>query len=485
MATELKPPEFDEPQLRQKLEPELRQMDGPVTLGDVVTATGLPAERTEPVLRELLDEYQGRLAVDERGELIYEFPRGLRRPRTKRELLREVARWLWRAFKVVYKAGILVILVVYFLIFVAITLALMAAILSRGGDSDFDFDLDLDGCGDGCGDGCLWAWILSDNRSYHTTTQPFQRRGPTPYRTKAPGAKSKVPPWELAYEFVFGREAAAVDPLEDERRVLAYLRDHSGRITAADVVALTGCTLDEADGRLLNLMVRHGGDVDVSDEGSLIYTFDRLMISAGRRPGESETNRTWTWWWERTEQPEPLNRNSSTANWTIGAINFFNLVWSSIFVFGGQALVPAIPAAAWWFLGPVAWVFSLLFFVIPAVRKVILNRENAARKQRNRLRELGRAVLRHYAGLGGHEVTADLLDPAAAARYEGVSDALNQELLEDLARRWQAELEFDDEGHTGYRFARLRQELADVARARRDVDPDQFRLGAIEYDSEA
>lgn len=487
MALELKPPDLTEPQLRQRLEPELRKLSGPATLGDIVTTTGLPAERTEPVLRSLLDEYQGRLAVDDKGELIYSFPHGLQRRRTSGEALRAVLDLLWKAFRIVYKVGILVVLVAYFVIFLVIMLALLAAVLSKGGDSDFDFDFDLGGCGDGCGDGCFWFWVFSDRPSYYHQPQAFERRGTTPYRAKPKGSASKVPPWMLAYEFVFGEEPAPIDPLAHERELLSYVRDHDGRVTAADMASLTGESLEQADARLLNLMVRHGGDVEVSDNGSLIYTFDRLMVSAGRQAGEREQQRHWSRWWEKRETPLQLNRNSSGANWTLGFLNGFNLLWSSIILFSGAAMfggpLAAFGPLLWWVLGPLPWLFSLLFFVIPLVRKGLQNKENAARRQRNLLRELAQRVFRSGAGIEGQEVEFDLFFPDDYLRLPGVEAVLTQDMFDDLAARWEAELEIDDEGRTGHRFERLRRELADVEAARASLDPRQFRLGAIEYDS--
>lgn len=480
MLTELQEREWEEPQLRQRLEPELRRRSGPATLGDIVAATGLPAERTEPVLRALLDEYDGRLAVDENGELLYSFPRGLHRPTTTRDVLRQVRDTLWEWFKVAYKAGIFVVLLAYFLVFLVIMIAAIVALIAASNSSDSD--LDLEGCGDGCGDGCFWLWFI-DPPTYRTPSGSFQAHRATPYRPKPPGQARRVPPWLTAFEFVFGPEEAKPDPLAQERRLLGYIRERRGRVTATDIVALTGCDLDTAEKTLLHLMVAHGGDVEVSENGTLIYTFDRLMVSAGE--DADQTGRRWLWWWEEPERPGVLNRNSEGANWGLGLMNAFNLAWSAWFTLGAPGLVGA-PGWIPWALGPVPLVFSLLFFIIPMVRRSLLNRENAARERRNARREVARKIFRLH--IGSDElplVTAEELFSSYAERGDRVRSLRElREIIEELAAAWDAEPESDADGRIGWRFTRLREEWRDVSEARQAVDPAQFRLGAIDYDSD-
>jgi len=44
---------------------------------------------------------------------------------------------------------------------------------------------------------------------------------------------------------------------------------------------LTGLPLDVADRMLLELAVQHDGDVEASEEGVVVYRFDRFMVSVG------------------------------------------------------------------------------------------------------------------------------------------------------------------------------------------------------------
>jgi len=490
MATELQT-EYSAPQLRQRLEPHLRGRSGPATLGDIAAETGLPSEQTEPILRQLLDEYDGRVQVDENGELVYAFPRGLKpKANTFGDVMQAVKETLWAWFKVAYKVGILVILVLYFVLFFVIMIAAMVAMVAAASSSDSD--LDLDGCTDGCGDGCGGAgcspfdliWFMDPPGTYRSSPAKFQRGGTTPYKTK-PKSTTKGPPfWIQAFEFVFGEEKPKPDPLQRERELVAYIRDHRGRITVADVVALTGQSADEAEGILNHLMVAHAGDIEVSDEGVLIYTFDRLMVSAGRSAGQPAANRRWSWWWERTESPEKLNRNSSAANWGFGLLNAFNLIWSSIFTFAGPGEI-GVPLAVYILIGPIPWVYSLLFFGIPLVRHYKLQTENRLRAWRNMLREAARKVFKNHIAAGPERTVS----PGRMVQYQREpgdqihTAGLMEQLLDSLTTTWRGERRSGPDGAI-YAFDELREAWTAAAKARAKVDPEQWRIGQLAYDTE-
>ncbi len=472
MATEHQLDEWPEPLLRQRLEPHLRSAAQPATLGDIVAATGLPAERTEPVLRSLLDEYRGRLAVDANGELLYSFPRGLTREQTWHDTLHKVLQTLWAWFKILYKVGYSVILVAYFLLFLVVMVATLVAMVAVRSNSSVDLDVDLEGCG--CFPLDLFLWFWPD----YTAPGSPQRVRTVP---QPAGAAQRVPPWLRVFEFVFGEDQPAEDALAAERRLVDYIRAHAGRVTVADVVAQTGCTVAEAEETLVHLMVAHGGDVEVSDAGTLIYTFDRLMVTA-QEPAPK--GRRWTWWWEQRERRRRLNRNSFGANLVISLLNGFNLAWAGFFTLAGAALFGN--DLAWWLLGPVPLLYSALFFFIPLVRAVQQQGENAAIDTRNRLRQLAAKFFGPHV-ISGH---LPLVVPAELARFRPeqgpapFSAAEAARGLEELARRWEAELETDGEGRVGFEFRRLRQDWADAEHARRTADRSLWQLGEIEYDSD-
>ncbi len=462
MATELQTEPLSEPQLRRKLEPALREMTGAATLGDITAATGLPAERSEPVIRALLDEFNGRISVDDRGQLIYSFPRGMVRDATFQEKFARLMAAVWSAVKMIYKVGISVMLVLYFVIFLIIAVALIVALLSRGSDSDVDLGgLDFDGCGDGCAQIFFWmpVPIPVDSGPRHYVRRDRYGR---PYAVPVPQRQRKprgLPFWLRVYEYVFGPDQPATDPLADERELLAYLRDNQGLVTAVELAALRGISIEQAEKLALHLMVEHNGEVDVSDNGTLIYRFDDLLVSAQEQAAPAE--RVWRWSWERSEAEPKLNRNQPGENATITFLNLFNLIGAAAV---GHALWTA--GAGWGAvigLGIFPFLFASTLFLIPLARWLRLPGRRREVAQRNQWRDW----LRRLIG-----------QPTQAFLYDGAPG-----LPEFTAAMGGAEVR-DGRGLASYEFDRWAQELADVAAARAQVDPLQHRLGPIAYDSD-
>lgn len=283
-----RPQHWTEAQWRARLIPALRELRGVGTLGDVVAKAGTPSEPTANVLRRMLDEFRGHLAVDENGELLYKFPPSLRVQRDWKETLRAVGRAAYAVFKVAFKICIAVVLIAYFLIFLALAIAVVVALLGGGGSSSSSSRRSSHWLSrrhsNGLGDLFFWWWIFGepDYRRRRDHSRWERRRGMSPY--EVPAKEKGRPFYEGIFAYVFGEEEPPRDPLAEERELLAYIRDHRGRITAADLVLLTGKSLAEAEQLAAHLMVNYNGDVAVTEDGSLVYTFDELMKSAYVRP---------------------------------------------------------------------------------------------------------------------------------------------------------------------------------------------------------
>ncbi|NNM35315.1 MAG: hypothetical protein HKO53_19725 [Gemmatimonadetes bacterium] len=104
----------------------LRRMNGRATVGDVVAATGLPRDKAEATLKQLLETHQGHLQVSESGELLYRFDPSLM-VRGKQPLLGRIRKAAWEAFQVGFKVWTAAMLVVYFVVFAALLIAALTA----------------------------------------------------------------------------------------------------------------------------------------------------------------------------------------------------------------------------------------------------------------------------------------------------------------------------------------------------------------------
>jgi hypothetical protein len=306
----------------------LRQRGGRATLGDLMAATTLPADTVRQNILPALAHSRGHVAVDERGTLIYLLTQ-TRRPR-EHTGLRALGRGLYRGLQAVYFAGLCAVLLGYFafyvLVLVALAIAAVAAMFAGGDGCDCD-------CGGCNADGCDCAGcdccdcscpdfacfgrspaavhdpdLRAQHRRHHDqrharwVARRARQRERRAQRLAAVrgkfGLTSEPAVLGLALEreqvhkapsrlrsvhaFVFGPPRPALDARARERNVVAYLREHAGRITAADTASLTGLPLEQADAFTLDLAARYEGDIEVTEQGAILYTFDGLATTAGQ-----------------------------------------------------------------------------------------------------------------------------------------------------------------------------------------------------------
>jgi hypothetical protein len=424
----------------------LRGRGAKLTRADAIVASGLPDDEAGRALTALLKEYRSHLSATESGELLYEFdPAFVRRDAVSlRERGAALARGLWRAFTVLFKVAIVATLVGYFALFVA----MLVAIVFARSNSDSDDD---SGIGFG---GLLWFWGWDVGPNDYGRGARRAARGP------------RTPFYKRVFAFVFGPPAPAVDPLEDEKRIVSYIRAHRGRIAAVDLVRLEGWTFEGAEEETTRLMVDYGGEPEVSDEGVVVYTFKDLRKTAG---GAAEAVST-RWASERPEPTLPLTGNEPGTNTLIGFFNGFNMLapfW----------IVPAfetrlhVSLAAWQvLLFDVPLAFSALFFAVPAGRWLKARVDARRRRARNDWRLL---LGRVFAGSGARTREELAPTPALAALLDRELVALGGDVASEP----------DDRGRIRYTFPRIEQETAALARARAAAPGGERDAGAVVFSS--
>ncbi|MCB9736860.1 MAG: hypothetical protein H6745_30130 [Deltaproteobacteria bacterium] len=82
--------------------------------------------------------------------------------------------------------------------------------------------------------------------------------------------------WRAVGGFAFGPATPRVDALEDERRLVALIRERRGVVTTADLMGLFGWLPERADSEIVRVMLDYGGDVAVTEEGELLWIFPEL-----------------------------------------------------------------------------------------------------------------------------------------------------------------------------------------------------------------
>jgi len=304
----------------------LRALGGRATLGDLVARTALPTAEVEQAILPTLSLVGGHVAVDDHGALVYTIDRTTPLP-VLRTWWQRATKTLWLVFQAVFFAVLSLALVAYAVFYIALLVVLaVMAIAAAAKGADCDCDCDCKGCGgcgggdcgsgcNGCGDACYasscarkrpdkiarraelresqklarvartlakdmraasrrarWARVLAD----------FKRRGGALGFDLEPEQIVGKPPFLRAVrDFVFGPLRPLEDPAARDKNLLGFIREHQGRMTAIDAVMVTGLPIDQADRVLLDLTVKVDGDVEATEDGAVVYTFDRFMVSSG------------------------------------------------------------------------------------------------------------------------------------------------------------------------------------------------------------
>ena len=405
--------------LADSLRQALRRLRGRATVGDVMAATGLAQADAESGLRKLLETYQGHVEVGEQGDIVYAF---------QRRLLRRDHTPLWvrfrstaaRVLKTAFKIWIVVMLVVYFVVFVTLLIAALIA-ASRGNDRNGGSIL---GGGRHRGGGfnfpfLFWLWTPDWRLGQPYYGSRFERR-----------SGKKVPFYKKVFAFVFGPDHPRPGLRDRDRGVIRLIRARKGTVTVPELVRHTGLPVAEAEEEMGRLMGAYGGDVHVSREGELVYSFAELLVSAHGRVRVREPAPAW----QRLEKAADFTGNKTGTNVLVGSLNGFNLLaalTAPVLIFPPLGLggLGAEIGLIW-----VPAIFSTLFFAVPLGRWFGHRAENARRRLRNVRKVLLGMVFRQSLGgaaaLSAERATDDvriaLVDPDI-----GAADVRNQ-LQEDV-----------------------------------------------------
>jgi hypothetical protein len=461
------------------LEHSLAGFRGRLTAADAAARSGLATRDAAAGLAALGAECAGHLAVTEKGELIYEFPRGLvrtGRPALWRRIGRGLARAAYGLVRFVVRAWLSVVLVGYALVFAAVLIVLAAKSDDGGGIGDVLATL---------------AYVLAE--SLYWTFHPFSpvylaseplwvQRGK---RSKRVEQAADVPFYERVNRFVFGPPPAAVDPRADLAKAVVEIRRQQGRVVPADIMRVTGGSREAAERTLLRLVADHEGEITVSDEGAILYEFPGLRATAEAR-GAADLPI-----WKQLAVAPPLTGNSVAFNVLFSAINGFNLTMGSVALAQGWTIERLIDLAARvgvekppplpppdgipLALGLVPFLFSAALFAIPLVR-ALGRRATAARVARdNHLRLLLRHLLaRPEDARRFRFARAELTDACTVAGRRPTEAE-----VERAVRALGGSVDIAESGALVYTFDDLAREHAAVRAARALASPDEASPGRV------
>ncbi|MDX9897996.1 MAG: hypothetical protein RBT62_03685 [Spirochaetia bacterium] len=469
-----------------------KQRRGEAAPADIVAFTGLPKQQVDAELPAVADEFGGRLKVTDSGEILYSFPHGFKSrykgfgPASRR-LLKTLGKGAAAVATFLFKGWIMVMLIGYFALFVAlIVLAMLASVALSASDKN--------NRSRSKGGGAFMATRLIDlfiriwfyNEVFKS---PGQRRYES--NSRARKKENRRPLNKAIFSFVFGEADPNADhDLVEKRAFIALARLKKGIVLLEDFMSVTGLSPEEANLAINRYLYEFEGSPEVSESGTVYFHFPKLLLRArSDEPGTSDSP---------FKRIRAFSANDKKANFWYSAINGVNLVFGSYFLYCSLALGSLTTGVVtggtylYWFvatllseflinpfplmaigLGMVPLAFSLLFWLVPAVRKGRLSRENERIKEGN----LRRALYASAVSSPSAVRTPDGTSLPAAARP--ANTAAPQKVVEELAA-----FEGGEPVDAGvWRLVELERKVVDAERLRAAVKPEDYRLGGIAFDS--
>ncbi|GAB4513733.1 MAG: hypothetical protein Tsb0020_32050 [Haliangiales bacterium] len=479
---------LDDRDVDERLRVALRSRGGRATESDMIVTSGLAPHLLGPSLRRIMLAHECAIETTADGDVVYVFDPAL----TEREddpwrRWRAIRRAAWAGFRAAFKVAIAVALVAYFVIVVALVIAAMVALASRGSDSSSSrSSWSGSSSSSSSGDFFLWAWLFGSSdyrahrrhyRQYHSYEDAFYNGAPA-LRYESPrwatdagqrSAELKLPFYKRVFAFVFGREGEERDQLFTEKQLLAYIRSAGGVVSPTELSIRTGWSLRAAEKQSTRLIAAYGGDVEVDDDGQILYVFPELMATAGA--AEAAETRPAPLIWEHYELPQPLTGNSAGANTAIALLNGSVLLGALVLIphFAAPVLgIDMTAPAAHIGLYVVPAVYSALFFLIPVYRALFqVGPENRRRARRNSQRALLEQVYARSLPSARplHLTAADLRLPSGV-KASIDTDQEVAEALQELAVEYGADGTVQDDGRVVYTFERIAAERAAASQAR-------------------
>ncbi|GHU06742.1 hypothetical protein FACS1894151_00040 [Spirochaetia bacterium] len=480
-----------------------------LTVADMVAKTALPLQQVRELAPAAADEYSGRLEVTESGEIKYSFPRGFR---SKYHSLsarigraaEKIGKAIGIAGKMFFKVWIMVMLIGYFVIFMALALASLVLSVAGSGSSSGS-----DSRSSGRGRGGIGGLYLASSIFntiirlwfYSELFKPAESGGMFGRREKKPKGK---PLHKAIFSFVFGDgDPNALWEEHEKQAVIRYIQSKQGVISLPEFIALTGDTPSEGEGRITRYCAEFGGMPEATDDGTVVYRFDDLLLRSEAQKNAGTATLT-----APLKKLRGFSSNPGKMNTAFILVNAVNLVFGGYFLYNAAVTgtilsqlqfdaasylykvtyvllshvvanpsdIAGIIAVA---LGFVPLAFSALFWLIPALRKIGLGKKNRTIKMENFRKRSFWKIWSSPASVKAGDMTF----PGQESQPANVSAAQNQ-VIKEIGIYAQPEVSIDGAGNTLYSFAELQREKDALEKYRAAINPAAAQLGNTVFDSE-
>ena len=475
----------------QKIVSALKRKKKGATAADICAATALPLEEVRRLLPKAADEYSGHLQVTQSGEILYYFPDGFTsRYKGTSVKIKKAFNLFASAVKTVsvflFKFWIMVMLVGYFALFMALVLAsvvlTVAAQSNSKGSSKGSFRLSSNLFS------LLWRiWFFSEvSKPRYGNYKVSQKK------------KNTRPMHKAVFSFVFGDGNSNADWDEKEdKAVITYIQSNRGVISLVEYMALTGKNSAEAEQAILSFCARFAGSPEVTEEGIIVYRFEEILLRADSG-NYAELS-------PPIKQLKAFSNNPQSMNTGFVFINSINLLFGSYFLYHSLAsnffeagieyqasfsyfykftnvllenFVNNAPYFIFTALGVIPFIFSLLFWIIPSVRKFMEKKENEGIK-------LGNFKKFCFSKIWVSPKNIDMryYMPISKECLPKNTISARDRVIKDLGVVSIPEVEIDERGNTIYSFNGLENERSVVKKYRDNIDTGRLKLGSAVFDS--
>lgn len=285
---------------------------GKVSVADIVTKTSLPVLQATSLLNQIAYETGGHLNVGTAGSIVYEFDRNFQSSylsRGSKNFFRRLGRICFNAisafvrflalamfFLIRISFGIMLILgiVVVVGLVIVVVLAMLAKMFGGGDDRDGGFEFDLGPLLYGIfrifrfwAFDWLWDWWFW-GRYIRFEPSPSYKQMP---KTAGTGSKSgskveKESFLDRCFSFLFGEGNPNKNLLERQWQTIALvLKAKQGTLTAEELAPYVSGQERNEDW-VLPILVRFNGNCQVTDNGSIIYSFPSFQQKFGQTTGK-------------------------------------------------------------------------------------------------------------------------------------------------------------------------------------------------------
>ncbi|HOV91482.1 MAG TPA: hypothetical protein PLC04_00150 [Candidatus Kapabacteria bacterium] len=430
----------------------IKQTRGKFSPEDAVAATGYPIDTINSALQRLLELYRAKVSMNPKtGSLIFEFRYPLQKinRKTFKEVISNFLRSLWKIFTIIYKAAAGVILIFYTVLFILLIIA--GILFSSSSDRD-------DNRGGNQVSFMLMGLIrgIFQALSFSAITNPvreYRDESGLVYKTYEKDKNKGTNFIQSVFSFVFGPERPKLDPNENAKEIISYIRKKSnGKLTAADIVLLSGVPYSIAEEKLAEYAAKFKGELSISEDGTIVADFSNLLNIQAK---DLEGGRI-VYYYNEIDPPAEHTGNSIGRNLIIIAMNAFNLFVSYSIVNSVQQpdVAGGMSPFLVFLLGYFPFVFSITFYLIPILRIPWTIAYSNKRKKIILRKKIFQAIFTL---------------PETKVTFEQIANAINlpkelsdkaKHTLEKLVLDLRGEIEIGQDGSAIYNFEKVKTKLS-------------------------